>query len=131
MMKNDINVKGSGEMRRWGKERGWRSSGEMKRYRREKCWRSVNVKFKKKYIKKIIRKWKEKKIMTWMLTWLNVSAAALNATFQLLVIYRFIFSLPHLNIISSLFIYYLFIFLIFVFIVGGLFFNGSLEALNI
>ena len=29
-----------------------------------------------------------KKIMTWMLTWLNVSAAALNATFQLLVIYR-------------------------------------------
>ena len=29
-----------------------------------------------------------KKIMTWMLTWLNVSATALNATFQLLVIYR-------------------------------------------
>ena len=29
-----------------------------------------------------------KKIMTWMLTWLNVSAAALNATLQLLVIYR-------------------------------------------
>ena len=28
-------------------------------------------------------------IMMWMLTWLNVSAAALNATFQLLVIYRF------------------------------------------
>ena len=27
-------------------------------------------------------------IMMWMLTWLNVSAAALNATFQLLVIYR-------------------------------------------
>ena len=46
------------------------------------------MKFKKKYIKKIIRKWKEKKIMTWMLTWLNVSAAALNATFQFLVIYR-------------------------------------------
>ena len=35
-MKNDINVKGSSEMRRGGKERGWRSSGEMKRYRREK-----------------------------------------------------------------------------------------------
>ena len=31
---------------------------------------------------------KRKKIMSWMLTWLNVSAAALNATFQLLVIYR-------------------------------------------
>ena len=31
-----------------------------------------------------------KKIMTWMLTWLNVNAAvALNATLQLLVIYRF------------------------------------------
>ena len=30
-----------------------------------------------------------KKIMTWMLTWLNVSAAALNATLQLLVIYRY------------------------------------------
>ena len=29
-----------------------------------------------------------KKIMTWMLTWLNVNAAALNATLQLLVIYR-------------------------------------------
>ena len=36
-----------------------------------------------------------KKIMTWILTWLNVSAAALNASaaalnamFQLLVIYR-------------------------------------------
>ena len=29
-----------------------------------------------------------KKIMTWMLTWLNVNAAALNVTFQLLVIYR-------------------------------------------
>ena len=31
-----------------------------------------------------------KKIMTWMLTWLNVSAAALNATFYFLVIYRFV-----------------------------------------
>ena len=29
-----------------------------------------------------------KKIMMWMLMWLNVSAAVLNATFQLLVIYR-------------------------------------------
>ena len=92
MMKNDINVKGSGEMRRWGKERGWRSSGEMKRYGREKCWRSVNVKLKKIYIKKNYKKMERKKIMTWMLTWLNMSAAALNATFQLLVIYRFSYS---------------------------------------
>ena len=30
-----------------------------------------------------------KKIMMWMLTWLNVSATALNATLQFLVIYRF------------------------------------------
>ena len=30
-----------------------------------------------------------KKRVTWMLTWLNVSAAALNVTFQLLVIYRY------------------------------------------
>ena len=44
---NDINVKGSGEMRRWGKKKSWRSSGEMKRYGREKGWRSVNVKLKK------------------------------------------------------------------------------------
>ena len=29
-----------------------------------------------------------KKIMTWMLTWLNVSAAALNATFQLIFIFN-------------------------------------------
>jgi len=27
--------------------------------------------------------------MTWLLTWLNVSVATLNATLQLLVIYRF------------------------------------------
>ena len=96
-MKNNINVKGSGEMRRWGKERGWRSSGEMKRYGREKCWRSVNVKLKKN-IKKNYKKMERKKIMSWMLTWLNVSAAALNVTFQLLVIYRYRYRLyvfPH------------------------------------
>ena len=29
-----------------------------------------------------------KKIITWMLTWLNISAVALNAMLQLLVIYR-------------------------------------------
>ena len=60
----------------------------MKRYRREKCWKSVNVKLKKIYILKNYKKMERKKIMTWMLTLLNVSAAALNATFQLLVIYR-------------------------------------------
>ena len=31
-----------------------------------------------------------KKIMTWMLMWLNMSAAALNAMLQLLVIYRYV-----------------------------------------
>ena len=60
MMKNDINVKGSGEMRRWEKERDWRSSGEMKRYGREKGWRSVNVKLKK-YIKNNYKKMEKKK----------------------------------------------------------------------
>ena len=52
-------------------------------YGREKGWRSVNVKLKKKTIKNNYKKMERKKIMTW----LNVSAAALNATFQLLVIY--------------------------------------------
>ena len=33
---------------------------------------------------------KRKKIMTWTLTWFNVSASVLNATFQFLVIYRFV-----------------------------------------
>ena len=58
-------------------------------YGREKGRRSVNVKLKKKYIKNNYKKMERKKIMTWTMTWLNVSAAALNATFQLLVIYRF------------------------------------------
>ena len=31
--------------------------------------------------------------MTWLLTWLNVSVATLNTTLQLLVIYRFPYSL--------------------------------------
>ena len=39
----------------------------------------------KKTIKNNYKKMERKKIMTW----LNVSAAALNATFQLLVIYRY------------------------------------------
>ena len=29
-MKNDINVEGSGEMKRYGREKGWKSGGEMK-----------------------------------------------------------------------------------------------------
>ena len=63
-MKNDINVNGSGEMRRWGKENGWRSSGEIKMYGREKGRRSVNVKLKKKYIKNNYKKMERKKIMS-------------------------------------------------------------------
>ena len=35
---------------------------------------------------------KRKKMMTWTWTWLNASATALNATFQLLVIYRLVFN---------------------------------------
>ena len=62
-------------------------------YGREKGWRSVNVKLKKN-IKKNYKKMERKKIMSWMLTWLNVSAAALNVTFQLLVIYR-LYVFPH------------------------------------
>ena len=61
----------------------------MKRNGREKGWRSVNVKLKK-YIKNNYKKMERKKIMTWTLMWLNVSAAALNTTFQLLVIYRYL-----------------------------------------
>ena len=40
-----------------------------------------------KIVGKIIFK-KEKKRMTWQLMWRNVRAAALNATLQLLIIYR-------------------------------------------
>ena len=42
-------------------------------------------------LKTIIRKLekkREKKTMTWMLMWLNQSVATINATFQLLEIYR-------------------------------------------
>ena len=61
----------------------------MRRYEREKGWRSVNVKLKKYiYIKNNYKKMERKKIMTWTLTWLNVSAATLNTTCQFLVIYR-------------------------------------------
>ena len=61
----------------------------MKRYGKEKGWRSVNVKLKKIYIKNNYKKMERKKIMAWTLTWLNMSTATLNATFQFLVIYRY------------------------------------------
>ena len=41
-----------------------------------------------KWKKKIIGKLERKTIMTWMLMWLNWSIATINATFQLLDIYR-------------------------------------------
>ena len=65
--------------KQWGDEKVW--EGE----RLEKCKCKI-----KKNIKNSYKKMERKKIMTWMLTWLNVSAAALNATFQLLVIYRLV-----------------------------------------
>ena len=68
--KNDINVEGSEEMKRQG---------------REKDWRSVNI--KKINVKKI-GKLERKKIMTLMLTWLNWSVVKINTTLQLLDIYR-------------------------------------------
>ena len=60
---------------RW-KGKGMRKAGE-----------SAIIK-KKEMLKKIIGKLERKIIMTWMLMWLNVSTVILNATFQLLVIYR-------------------------------------------
>ena len=68
----------------------------MKRYGREKGWISVNVKLKKN-IKNNYKKMERKEIMMWMLTWLNVSAAVLNATFQLLVIYRLAYYITFVN----------------------------------
>ena len=58
--------------KQWGDENVW------EREMLEKC----KCEIKKKYIKKDYKKMERKKIMTWMLTWLNVSAAALNAMFQ-------------------------------------------------
>ena len=55
----------------------------------EKGWRSVNI--KKKMLKTIIEelvKKRRKKIMTWMLMWLNWSVATINSILQLLEIYR-------------------------------------------
>ena len=63
--------------KQWGNEKVW--EGE----RLEKC----KCEIKKKYIKNNYKKMERKKIMTWTLMWLNVSAAALSAMFQLLVIY--------------------------------------------
>ena len=60
--------------KQWGDEKVW--EGE----RLEKCKCEIK---KKKTIKNNYKKMERKKIMTW----LNVSAATLNATFQLLVIY--------------------------------------------
>ena len=37
--------------------------------------------------KKMEKRKEKKKMMTWTLTWLNVSTATLNATLQFLVIY--------------------------------------------
>ena len=65
--------------KQWGDEKVW----EREMLEKCKCEIKKNI-----YIKKNYKKMERKKIMTWMLTWLNVSAAALNATFQLLVIYR-------------------------------------------
>ena len=65
--------------KQWGDEKVW--EGE----RLEKCKCEIK---KYIYIKNNYKKMERKKIMTWTLTWLNVSVAALNATFQLLVIYR-------------------------------------------
>ena len=42
-------------------------------------------------VKKIIGKLKIKKIMTWMLMWLNWSIVTINTTLQLLDIYIYIY----------------------------------------
>ena len=68
----------------------------MKRYGREKGWISVNVKLKKN-IKNNYKKMERKEIMMWMLMWLNVSVVVLNATFQLLVIYRLAYYITFVN----------------------------------
>ena len=45
-------------------------------------------------IKKNYRKIKRNKIMTWALIWLNRSVATINATLQLLDIYRLEYPIP-------------------------------------
>ena len=61
--------------------------------RLEKC----KCEIKKKNIKNNYKKMERKKIMMWMLTWLNVSAAVLNVTFQLLVIYKLAYYITFVN----------------------------------
>ena len=70
--KNDINVE---------------DNGEIKRCRREKDWRSVNI--KKINVENNYKKIGKEKITTWTLMWFNWSVVIINATLQLLNIYRF------------------------------------------
>ena len=62
----------------------------MKREGREKSWKSVNIKNNKCY-KKLYENWEKRKemIMMWTLIWLNKSVTIINATLQLLDIYRY------------------------------------------
>ena len=83
-------------MKRQNKE-GWkmilrlRVVGRWKGKGMRKVGESAIIK-KKEMLKKIIGKLERKIIMRWMLMWLNVSTVILNATFQLLVIYRLAFN---------------------------------------
>ena len=52
-------------------------------------YRAKNCKNNFKIVGQIIFKKEKEKRMTWQLMWRNVRAVALNATFQLLVLYRF------------------------------------------
>ena len=62
----------------------------MKREGREKGWKSVSIKNNKCY-KQLYENWekKKRKIMMWTLIWLNKSIVIINATLQLLDIYRY------------------------------------------
>ena len=51
-------------------------------------YRAENCKNNFKIVGQIIFKKEKEKRMTWQLMWCNVRAVALNATFQLLVLYR-------------------------------------------
>ena len=70
-MKSDIKVKGSGEMKMLGEEKGQKI---------------VNI--KKKMLKTILGKLERKKIMMQMLIWFNWSVTIINVMLQLLDIYR-------------------------------------------
>ena len=58
-------------------EKQWRDEKVWEGKRLEKC----RCEIKKKNIKNNYKKIERKKIMTWTLTWLNMSVATLNATF--------------------------------------------------